>query len=140
MPKFRLSFEVVSATNLWKYCDADPTFYKNVTQLIPNSQIPDEDWYKIEKETDNPWEQYNNLRKWDRENREFVRNVVLEKLVGEPKYEVIVNGNCPECKGMGRIKEILPRTDREDETVECSDCGGSGKAEHSITVNESDYL
>lgn len=44
---YRLSWESVRLNALWKYSNADPTFYKNTTQIVPNSQIPDEDWHPV---------------------------------------------------------------------------------------------
>jgi hypothetical protein len=90
MDIYRVLFETVSQSALYKYCNANPTFYKNVTQTVPNSQIPDEDWYEVKgHETDNPWQQYNQLKKWDRADEQFVRNIRLEKLVSEPRWEEI---------------------------------------------------
>ena len=83
---YRLSWETVKQVALVKYCDADPTFYKNVTQTVPNSQIPDEDWHEVQRETDNPWDQYRRLRQWAAEDREFVRNVRLERMASEPQW------------------------------------------------------
>jgi hypothetical protein len=78
-PIYRVRFETVSISELHKYCNADPRFYKNVTQLVPNSQIPDEDWHEVlGHETDNPWDQFNNLMTWVLADREFVRKVTVE--------------------------------------------------------------
>lgn len=87
---YRVRFEVVGQTALRKYSNADPLLYKNTTQTVPNSQIPDEDWHEVTgHETDNPWQQYNQLRKWVAEDQGFVRNVRLEKLVSEPRWEAV---------------------------------------------------
>ena len=88
MTIYRVRFETVAQGALRKYCNADPVFYKNTTQLVPNSQIPDEDWYEVTgHETDDPWQQFNQLVAWETEDREFIRNVRLEQLVSEPKWE-----------------------------------------------------
>ncbi len=84
---YRVLFEVVSQSALRKYSNADPVMYKNTTQTVPNSQIPDEDWHEVEgRATDNPWQQYNQLRKWEAEDREFVRNVRLQRMISQPEW------------------------------------------------------
>jgi hypothetical protein len=90
MEIYRVVFETVIQSHLAQYCNADPTFYKNVTQTVPNSQIPDESWYEVKgHETDSPWQQYNQLKKWDRADEQFVRNIRLQKLVSAPSWEEI---------------------------------------------------
>jgi hypothetical protein len=86
---YRLTFEIVSQTHLHLYCNGDPMFYKNVTQTVPNSEIPDEHWQEVSKEDSNPWQQYNALRQWAGEDRGFVRNVRLEKQVSMPEWEPV---------------------------------------------------
>src|SRR5690349_876245 len=87
MQTYRIQFEMVKPSELHKYCNADPTYYKNVTQTVPNSQIPDEDWYEVTSRASyTPWEQYDNLRRWADQDIEFVRNVRLEKMVAEPQW------------------------------------------------------
>ena len=87
---YRVRFEVVGQQALKKYSNADPLLYKHTKQTVPNSQSPDEDWHEVTgHETDNPWDQYNNLKKWADEDREFVRNVRLEKLASEPRWEPV---------------------------------------------------
>ena len=87
---YRVRFESVDQHALRKYSNADPLLYKNTTQTVPNSQIPDEDWHEVAgHETDNPWQQYNQLRAWEAADREFVRNVRLEKLVPERRWEPV---------------------------------------------------
>ena len=85
---YRLSWEMVKQACLYKYCNADPTWHKNTTQIVPNSQIPDEDWYLITKETGDPWQQYHTLKRWASEDREFIRHVRLEQAeVNPPEWE-----------------------------------------------------
>lgn len=87
---YRVRFEAVSQQALRKYSNADPLMYKNTTQTVPNSQIPDEDWHEVTgHETDNPWQQYNQLRQWADADREFIRNVRLERLASEPRWEAV---------------------------------------------------
>lgn len=84
---YRVLFETVRQDALRKYANADPAMFKNTTQTVPNSQIPDEDWHEVTgNATDNPWQQYNQLRKWVAEDREFVRNVRLQRMVSEPEW------------------------------------------------------
>lgn len=77
--EYRLSWEMVGQSSLRLFCNADPVFFKNVTQTVPNSQIPDEHWHPVEKITNDPWQQYDTLRRWADEDREFVRNVRLQQ-------------------------------------------------------------
>lgn len=86
---YRLSWESVRLNALWKYSNADPTFYKNTTQIVPNSQIPDEDWEPVSRETDDPGGQWHTLKAWADADTGFVRNVVLEKAVSEPTWRQV---------------------------------------------------
>ncbi len=96
MKIYRIRFEVVHQSALRKYCNADPLMFKNTTQTVPNSQIPDEDWHEVITEgTDNPWSQYNQLRKWQAEDREFVRTVRLDRLVSEPQWAPAAGEEAP---------------------------------------------
>jgi hypothetical protein len=84
---YRVQFEMVGTTFLKLYCNADPAFYSHVTQLVPNSQIPDEHWHQVTgPETGNPWDQYNRLREWEATDKKFVRNVRLEKMTVNPEW------------------------------------------------------
>jgi hypothetical protein len=80
--EYRLSWEMVSITELWRFSNADPMVYKNTTQQVPNSEIPDEYWKPISKiETDERMirDQYEQLCKWSDADEQFVRKVVLEE-------------------------------------------------------------
>lgn len=83
---YRISWEMVSGGALVKYMNADPLFYSNTTQTVPNSQIPDEDWRSISREDTNPWSQYHQLQAWAKADEQFVRNVRLEKATSEPHW------------------------------------------------------
>lgn len=83
---YRLSWEMVGQRSLHLFCNADPLLYKNVTQTVPNSQIPDEHWYPMSRETSDPWQQYNQLKKWADADEQFVRNVVLGKQDTQPTW------------------------------------------------------
>ena len=94
MSDYKLQWEMVRISNLHKYSNADPMFYKNTTQTVPNSQIPDEDWNLTivefdEDQLESRTEQYNNLKQWADADEQFVRNVKLYKLAGEPQWEEI---------------------------------------------------
>lgn len=87
---YRLSWEAVAQSVLHLYCNANPVFYSNVTQAVPNSQIPDEHWHRIERIDTNPWQQYNQLRKWADADEEFIRNVTLEQAASiEPDWQPV---------------------------------------------------
>ncbi len=87
---FKLKWEMTKIDKLYKYSNADPMQYKNTTQIIPNSQIPDEDWKKVEKEDDiSIMSQFKTLKRWEESDYGFVRNVKLYKMVNKPKWEEI---------------------------------------------------
>lgn len=75
---YRLSWEMVSVVHLARFCSHDPTFYQYAQQIVPNSKIPDEYWRKVDRTTDDPWQQYRQLQRWEKADKEFVRNVKLE--------------------------------------------------------------
>jgi hypothetical protein len=88
---YRISWENVKMGSLRLFSDTDPLFFKNTKQTVPNSQIPDEHWDPpISRETGDPWQQYNQLRAWEKEDVQYVRRVRLEK-VAEIKWEEVVN-------------------------------------------------
>lgn len=84
---YRLSFEAVAQGVLRLYCNADPILYKNVTQTVPNSQIPDEHWQPVSRETSDPWQQYHALKKHEETDLGFVRNVRLERQASRRAWE-----------------------------------------------------
>jgi hypothetical protein len=86
---YRLSWEMVDMRSLHLFSNADPLYYKNTTQTVPNSKIPDEHWHPVSKETSDPWSQYNTLRSWAEADKQFVRNVRLERQVSEPRWEPV---------------------------------------------------
>lgn len=93
MTLYRLSWEMVNVGDMKRFCNADPYFYSNVQQLVPNSEIPEECWHTVSRETDDPWAQYDQLREWADADREFVRNVVLEEQVSEPAWREVDSGD-----------------------------------------------
>jgi hypothetical protein len=73
---YRIIFETV---NLARYPEVEK---------LPNSQVPDRYWHEVTTNaTDSPWSQYYTLRKWHREDKNFVRNIRLERMVSEPVWE-----------------------------------------------------
>lgn len=78
---YRLSWEMVSQGSLKHFCNADPLYFSGVTQTVPNSEIPDEHWHPLSKETADPWSQYHQLKAWAEADKEFVRNVRLERAI-----------------------------------------------------------
>lgn len=93
---YRLSWEMVKQSELYRYCNADPRVYKGTTQTVPNSQIPANHWYPVSKVTDNPWQQYNKLTEWAGTDEGFVRNVTLEQAeVVEPDWRPVPPSEMP---------------------------------------------
>lgn len=86
---YRVVFEMVRQDRLAEFMDADPATHRGTRQVVPNSKIPDDAWYQVHgKATVNPWNQYRTLREWAGADREFVRNVRLEKLnMDNPVWE-----------------------------------------------------
>ena len=89
---YRLTWEMVGLRYLSLYSDADPQYYSHTQQIVPNSEIPDEHWHPVSKETDDPWGQYRTLSEWAVRGEEFVRNVRLEKQTNEPTWERVQPG------------------------------------------------
>jgi hypothetical protein len=93
MSTYRVLFEIVDPHELYRYCDKDPAQYKNYTQIVPNSQIPDDAWHKVEgkpfsdSEPGDPWAQYRNLSEQAATDKGFVRNVRLQMRVPDPHWE-----------------------------------------------------
>jgi len=102
MKKYRILFETVYVHKLKLYMDADPEYYSGATQNVPNSGIPDEDWYEVISEADNPWDQYWVLLKWAGQNQHFVRNIRVELLVREPEWRSISTTEAVRLAGEGR--------------------------------------
>lgn len=91
--KYRLSWESVGVSELHKYMNADPRFYSNCTQTVPNSEIPDMYWHKVgpkEISGGDDNDQYKTLKEWAEQDREFIRNVLLERCVSQPTWEVVL--------------------------------------------------
>lgn len=83
---YRIRFETVVQDHLKYYMNADPAYHGNVTQMVPNLQIPEHEWYEVKRETSDPWDQFWTLRKWADAGEQFVRNVRLERLVTAPEW------------------------------------------------------
>lgn len=86
---YRLTWEMVGLSHLALYSSADPMYYKNTRQVVPNSDIPDEHWHEVSKTDSNPREQYDTLKAWADADTGFVRNVRLERQVSEPRWEPV---------------------------------------------------
>ena len=63
---YRLSWEMVAAAEMHRYCDADPRTHTGTTQTVPNAEIPDEHWHRVTRMTADPWDQYRTLSSWSR--------------------------------------------------------------------------
>jgi hypothetical protein len=95
---YRVVYQTVTRRHLVKYCDVDPASSRRVTQTVPNSEIPDEDWHDVAgRPTDFPWGDFLLFRQWEQKDREFVRHVRLERLVvTEPQWQA-----CDYCTRRG---------------------------------------
>ena len=82
---------MVKQGDLWMYSNADPRYYTDTSQTVPNSEIPDESWHEVSRtgEYESLAGQYHTLKQWALEDREFVRNVKLHKQVSEPQWEEV---------------------------------------------------
>ena len=79
---YKLEFEAVM----------EPKFY-SPDGKIPNctaDQVPGEYWHKSEKETDNPWQQYNTLKQWQKTGEQLIRNVKLSEMTTIPEWKEVV--------------------------------------------------
>jgi hypothetical protein len=106
---YRLTWEMVRQRELVKYMNADPLFYSNTTQTVPNSRIPHEDWYELSKETDDPWDQYHQLCAWAKADEQFVRNVRLDKAVSEPIWVPVEEEGDRRAYDVGRDAMLASR-------------------------------
>lgn len=79
---WKLEWEMVKQVELYKYYNADPTFYKNVTVTTSTDDVDEEDWHIISKEGTeaNLRNQYKGLKRLIEEG-ELIRNVKLFKAV-----------------------------------------------------------
>lgn len=94
MEQYRLSWDMVTTTYLHLYANADPLYYSNTTQIVPNSEIPDEHWHHVEKvrkpSDEDMTDQYRQLKEWADNDTGYVRNVKLERaVVPEPVWEEV---------------------------------------------------
>lgn len=91
MAMYRLEWQHVATKRLYKYYNADPMYYSNAKQMVPNSQVDEEDWITITKEA-NAIEmlqgQYEKLKEWSEADEEFVRNVKLYE-AEEPRWREV---------------------------------------------------
>lgn len=86
---YRIVWEMVDLRQLVRYSSADPSLYKKTKQTVPNSLIPDDHWHVVTRETDDPWDQYATLKEWSDGDREFVRNVRVEKMTTSPSWKAV---------------------------------------------------
>ena len=78
---YKLEFEAVM----------DPKF-SSPDGKTPNctaEQVPEEYWHKSEKETDDPWQQYNTLKEWQKTGYQLIRNVKLFEMVTVPEWKEV---------------------------------------------------
>lgn len=87
MTTYRLMFQGVKTSSLLRYMSGDPRHDQDAYQTVPNSQIPEPDWYTVATlPNDDPWGQHEQLKAWADNDRGFVRNIRLEKLITRNPY------------------------------------------------------
>lgn len=75
---YRITWEGVGTDRLWLYMDHDPRAHTTFKQTVPNASIPEADWRPVTTEsTDDPWQMYNQMRRWELSGYGFIRNVKL---------------------------------------------------------------
>lgn len=65
---YKLTFEVVTDPQMSYF------FKRNKLRC---SEVEESYWRKVEKEDMNPWQQFNQLKEWEKSNEEPIRNVHL---------------------------------------------------------------
>lgn len=80
---YKLEFETVSP------CGAGYKFYANDEPICKPDEVPEEYWSKVSRDTDNPWQQYQSLKKWVETGEQLIRNFNLWKMDSEPKWALI---------------------------------------------------
>ena len=80
---YKIEFEVVPALG------KGSRFYYGDDPICKPEFVPDEFWAKESRETDDPWDQYHNLRKWQETGEQLIRNVKLYKMKANPEWEPI---------------------------------------------------
>lgn len=86
---YRIAWQGVKNMKLVKYMDADPHYYKNINQTVPNSSVDEEDWHDVlgmeAEDIGDLLDQFNKLREWEELDFGFVRRVRIEHLP-DPKW------------------------------------------------------
>ena len=77
MSKYRLTFELVGPYKGSK-------FYSGSKPNCRPEDVPDEYWDKVDKEDNDPWQQYQKLKEWAETGEQLIRNV---KLYAAPDQE-----------------------------------------------------
>lgn len=76
MSKYRITFEIVSPIGRGaKYYDA-----AQKKPICHPLEVAEEDWAKTESNTDDPWDQFNNLKDSAESGNSLIRNVKLYKV------------------------------------------------------------
>lgn len=70
MKIYRLEFEMVDALSC-------PQFYRGENPICKPQDVPDRFWHKVKTEGDNPFAQYNTLKRWAETGEQLIRNVKL---------------------------------------------------------------
>ena len=75
---YRIEFEIVHPRA------GGGLFYAGERPVCKPSDVADEYWTKANRTTDDPWDQYNQLRAWAASGEQLVRNVKL--FSSEPQH------------------------------------------------------
>lgn len=84
---YKLEFEVVSPIG------KGFRFYAGEQPICRPEEVPDEYWTKTSRETDNPWQQYNQLKAWVKTGEQLIRNVNLFKAASQPEWTPVESSN-----------------------------------------------
>lgn len=83
---YKLEFESVSVFTL-----IGSPYYRGEEPCVKASEVPDKDWVRSSRETDSPWQQYNQLKQWVKDGTQLIRNVKLYEMISEPQWKLIEN-------------------------------------------------
>ncbi len=82
---YKLEFEIVSPIG------KGMIFYSYKQPNTKPSDVPDEYWLKSSRQTDDPFDQYNTLKKWVKEGFHLVRNVKLYEQISQSQWIELVD-------------------------------------------------
>lgn len=80
---YKLEWEIVPVTV------GGVQFYQNDDPVCKPSEVPEVYWTKVSKQTDNPWQQFNTLKKWADTGEQLIRRVRLFEAANEPQWKPV---------------------------------------------------